>query len=323
MAQALESANVLKEMAIKEMAKNRDPSLLKFQDENGDETELVLIDRRYSTTTYGDIDGKIICKLVYPDGTINALKKSATKEVEFQNKAAAHNLGPKIYNHGFSGDSIPFTGFYEYDDDNDGERKRIPFPFANPFYYITMEYYSKKNGWKGPVYVVSKEQLDSKLSNNDLFYNFIYKLIFEAEIANILDPIEHFYYHPVHGLRMIDYGRCIDCKTIIQKQSALNEMMKSLEINEKTKSPKKSPRSPMTHKSRSPRSPMTHKSRNRSPRSPMTHKSRSPRSPMTHKSRNRSQSRSLRSPMTHKSRNRSRSPKTSSKTHRVRRTPGK
>jgi hypothetical protein len=222
MAQALESAN-----AFKKMAKNRDPSLLIFRDE----TELYLIDRRFSTTTYGDISGNIICKLVYPDSTISKLLESVTKEVEFQNKAAKYNLGPKIYEHGFSEESIPFTGFYEYDDDKDGETKRMPFHFANPFYYITMEYYSKKNGWKGPVYV-SDAKLSIK-SNNDLFYDFIYKLIFYAEIANILDPIMHFYYHPVHGLRMIDYGRCIDCKTIGEKQSALNEMMKSLEIKEK------------------------------------------------------------------------------------------
>jgi len=283
MAQALESANT-----FKEMAKNRDPSLIILEDK----TELYLIDRRFSTTTYGDINGNIICKLVYPDSTIPKLLESVTKEVEFQNKAAKYNLGPKIYEHGLSEESIPFTGFYEYDDDNDGETKRMPFHFANPFYYITMEYYSKKNGWKGPVYV-SDAKL-SKISNNDLFYEFIHKLIFEAEIANILDPIMHFYYHPVHGLRMIDYGRCIDCKTIIQKQSALNEMMKSLEINEKVKSP---------------RSPMTHKSRSQS-RSPRTHKSRS-------------QSRSPKSSITYKSRNRSRSPKISSKTHRVRRKPGK
>ena len=282
MAQALESANVLKEMA-----KNRYPSLLKFQDENEDETELLFIARRYSTITYGSIDGKIICKLIYPDDTINTLIESATKEVEFQNKAAVHNLGPKIYNHGFSGDSIPFAGFYEYDDKY-AETQQIPFPFANPFYYIIMEYYSKKNGWKGPVYVVSEEQLDSKLSNNDLFYNFIYKLIFKAEIANILDPINHFYYHPVHGLRMIDYGRCIDCKTIGEKQSALNEMMKSLEIKDKENTAKISRMTRRNNRNRSYKRPNRNRNRskrpnnrdrNRSPTRPSNNRNRSPTRP--------------------------------------------
>jgi hypothetical protein len=251
MAQALESANT-----FKEMAKNRDPSLIIFEDE----TELYLIDRRFSTTTYGDISGNIICKLVYPDSTIPKLLESVTKEVEFQNKAAKYNLGPKIYAHGFSEESIPFTGFYEYDDDKDGETKRMPFHFANPFYYITMEYYSKKNGWKGPVYV-SDAKLSTK-SNNDLFYDFIYKLIFYAEIANILDPIMHFYYHPEHGLRMIDYGRCIDCKTIIQKQSALNEMMKALEIKEEGNTAKTSPMTRINNRNRSRKRP-NNRNRNR------------------------------------------------------------
>ena len=258
MAQALANA-------YKEMAKLRDPSLLILLDK----TELYLIDRRFSTVTYGDISGNIICKLVYPDDTIPTLIQSVTKEVEFQNKAAEHNLGPKIYEHGFSGESIPFTGIHEYDDDNDGERKQIPFHFVKPFYYIIMEYYSKKNGWKGPVYV-SDPKL-SKISNNDLFYQFIHKLIFEAHIANIIDPIMHFYYHPVHGLRMIDYGRCIDCKTIGEKQYALNEMMKSLEIKEK---PNSASKSHMTHNSRSRRSISRSRSPNVTRRSPnKTHKS--------------------------------------------------
>ena len=253
MAQALATAS-------EEMLQQRDPSLLILPDE----TELYLVDRRFSTTSYGDTSGNIICKLVYPDSTIPKFLESVKKEVELQNKAAKHNLGPKIYKHGFSQESIPFTGFYEYEDDNDGETKRIQFNFPNPFYYIIMEYYSNKNGWKGPVYV-SNEQLDSKLSNNELFYEFIYKLIFEADIANILDPIMHFYYHPDHGLRMIDYGQCIYCKTIGEKQHALNEMMKSLEIKEK---PNSASKSPMTHNSRSRRHrsitrSMTHNSRRR------------------------------------------------------------
>ena len=231
MAQALATAS-------EEMLQQRDPSLLILPDE----TELYLVDRRFSTTSYGDTrSGNKICKLVYPDSTIPKFLESVKKEVEFQNKAAKHNLGPKIYEHGFSQESIPFTGFYEYEDDNDGETKRIQFNFPNPFYYISMEYYSKKNGWKGPVYVLGN-QIDSKLSNNDLFYKFIHKLIFDAKIANIYDPIMHFYYHPVHGLRMIDYGRCIDCTTTDQQEAALNAMMTALEITKKPNSASKIPR---------------------------------------------------------------------------------
>ena len=65
MAQALATAS-------EEMLQQRDPSLLILSDE----TELYLIDRRFSTTTYGDISGNIICKLVYPDSTIPKLLES-------------------------------------------------------------------------------------------------------------------------------------------------------------------------------------------------------------------------------------------------------
>ena len=88
-----------------------------------------------------------------------------------------------------------------------------------------MEYYSKKNGWKGPVYV-SDNQLDKNLSNVDLFYNYLDKLIYTAGIANIFDPIMHFYYHPVHGLRMIDYGRCVYCSS--DEQDCMNKMARAL-----------------------------------------------------------------------------------------------
>ena len=291
MAQALATAS-------EEMLQQRDPSLLILPDE----TELYLVDRRFSTTSYGDTSGNIICKLVYPDSTIPKFLESVKKEVEFQNKAAKHNLGPKIYEHGFSQESIPFTGFYEYEDDNDGETKRIQFNFPNPFYYIIMEYYSKKNGWKGPVYVLGN-QIDSKLSNNDLFYKFIHKLIFDAKIANIYDPIMHFYYHPVHGLRMIDYGRCIDCTTTDQQEAALNAMMKALEITKKPNSASKIPRRRSISRSpnKSPKtSSMTRKSRSRSPKtSHMTRKSRSrsPKtSPMTRRSHHRSSNKSSKSP---------------------------
>jgi len=201
------------------MAAERDPTGILY---NG--LDLYLIDRRFSTTTYGNEN--IICKLLFVDNDIDTLIQSAENEVRFQQIAAENKLGPTIYEHGFyNGGNPPFTGYNEYENNENGETKQTPFTFTEPFYYIIMEYYSKKNGWKGPVYV-SDNQLDKKLSNVDLFYNYLDKLIYIAGIANIFDPIMHFYYHPVHGLRMIDYGRCVYCRS--DEQDCMNKMARAL-----------------------------------------------------------------------------------------------
>ena len=196
----------------------RDPNGILY---NG--LDLYLIDRRFSTTTYGNEN--IICKLLFVDNNIDTLRQSAENEVRFQQIAAENKLGPVIYAHGFYNGESPFTGYNEYENNANGETKQIPFTFTEPFYYIIMEYYSKKNGWKGPVYV-SDNQLDKNLSNVDLFYNYLDKLIYTAGIANIFDPIMHFYYHPVHGLRMIDYGRCVYCSS--DEQDCMNKMARAL-----------------------------------------------------------------------------------------------
>ena len=196
----------------------RDPNGILY---NG--LDLYLIDRRFSTTTYGNEN--IICKLLFVDNNIDTLRQSAENEVRFQQIAAENKLGPAIYAHGFYNGESPFTGYNEYENNANGETKQIPFTFTEPFYYIIMEYYSKKNGWKGPVYV-SDNQLDKNLSNVDLFYNYLHKLIYTAGIANIFDPIMHFYYHPVHGLRMIDYGRCVYCSS--DEQDCMNKMARAL-----------------------------------------------------------------------------------------------
>ena len=196
----------------------RDPNGILY---NG--LDLYLIDRRFSTTTYGNEN--IICKLLFVDNNIDTLRQSAENEVRFQQIAAENKLGPAIYAHGFYNGESPFTGYNEYENNANGETKQIPFTFTEPFYYIIMEYYSKKNGWKGPVYV-SDNQLDKNLSNVDLFYNYLDKLIYTAGIANIFDPIMHFYYHPVHGLRMIDYGRCVYCSS--DEQDCMNKMARAL-----------------------------------------------------------------------------------------------
>lgn len=205
------------------MAAERDPNGILY---NG--LDLYLIDRRFSTTAYGNEN--IICKLLFVDNNIDTLRQSAENEVRFQQIAAEHKLGPTIYAHGFyNSDAPPFTGYNEYENNANGETKQTPFTFTEPFYYIIMEYYSKKNGWNGPVYV-SDNQIDKKLSNVDLFYNYLDKLIYTAGIANIFDPIMHFYYHPVHGLRMIDYGRCVFCSTLDEQKECIKQMAISLEL---------------------------------------------------------------------------------------------
>jgi len=192
--------------------KPRDPDGLFYKGE-----KMYLIDRRFSTTAYGD--DRILIKLLFPYGPeqrdIDDLKVSGDHECELQRRAAEKNVGPQIYANGmyYGNGAIPFTGYIETDEDNDkGDSVLEEFAFTTPFYYIVMEYYSRETGWKGPVYV-SDPPIHPGIDNNDLFYTFIKKLVTKARVANVLDPIMHFYYHPRHGLRMIDYGRGIRCST--------------------------------------------------------------------------------------------------------------
>ena len=211
---------------------HRDPDGIWYRGE-----DLYLIDRRFSTTTYGD--NNIIVKLLFPYGPaeedIIQLKELSDKEVAFQTAAATHNLGPRIYASGLymPGTPIPFSGYTEPgEEDENGETVRIPYNFDKPFYYIIMEYYSRELGWRGPVYV-SDNPLNPYKSNNALFYDFVKKLVTEAHIANIFDPIMHFYYHPDKGLRMIDYGRCMECYTEKTKKDCIDKMCVALMIRNK------------------------------------------------------------------------------------------
>ena len=210
----------------------RDPDGIIYRGE-----DLYYIDKRFSTTTYGD--NNILIKLLFPYGPaeedIAKLKELSDQEVAFQNAAAKHNLGPRIYASGLymPGKPIPFSGYTETnEEDEKGDTIRIPFIFDKPFYYIIMEYYSRETGWNGPVYV-SDERLNPNKSNNDLFYEFVKKLVTKAHIANTFDPIMHFYYHPDKGLRMIDYGRCVECYTVKTKKECIDEMCVALTIQNK------------------------------------------------------------------------------------------
>ena len=178
------------------------------RDSGGIENPLKCIDIRFLTTLYGNSD--TIVKLIHASSNtataIQEFKESCEKEVKFQSDAATYDLGPKIYEHGlYTGqDSLPFDIHLSTFNSN-GDDITYNILYTPPFYYIVMEYYSKENGWRGPIYQDDTSIPDCK----NKFIDIICRLAIECNIVNVHDPIMHFYYNPDHGLRMIDYGRCI------------------------------------------------------------------------------------------------------------------
>ena len=265
----------------------RDPDVIIYNSET-----LYLIDRRFSTTTYGDQN--IIIKLLFPnDNTetgVHELNISAEQEVAFQRRAADNNLGPVIYANGLyiPGSRLPFVSYIETGElTNTGDNERIEYRYTQPFYYIIMEYYSQETGWKGPVFV-SDVSLKHGMDNNKLFYDFIKKLVINAHVANIFDPIMHFYYHQSHGLRMIDYGRCITCQSPEEQKKCIDDMCTLVQVRQ--------PPSPTTR--RSPSSTRRSPTIRRSPttrRRTSTRRHKPSRSPLR-QSQRRSQSRSPHKP---------------------------
>jgi hypothetical protein len=163
----------------------------------------------------------VIIKILFPitqhPDNIIKLQQSSENEVHLQLSAAKYKLGPKIYKHKLfmanSDTILPFTIC-----DKNGFPRLEPPQFS--FYYIIMENYSPLNGWSseiggssiGSLFKLQSRQfkiIPGGISNNELGYRFINKLVSKAHVVNIEDPIGHFYYHPDHGLRMIDYGSCI------------------------------------------------------------------------------------------------------------------
>jgi len=193
------------------------------RESGGIENPLACIDTRLSTTLYGNRD--IIVKLIHTSTNaapvLHEFKEKCEKEVNFQTIAAIHHLGPSIYESGiYTGyEKLPFdihlSTFTENGDDIDYNIRYTP-----PFYYIVMENYSTENGWRGPIYEGDASIPDCR----NIFINFICALVIECNIYNIHDPIMHFYYHPEHGLRMIDYGRCESIEKIEERFEIIKEM---------------------------------------------------------------------------------------------------
>ena len=111
----------------------RDPDVIIYNSET-----LYLIDRRFSTTTYGDQN--IIIKLLFPNGNtendIHDLNVTAEQEVVFQRKAADNNLGPIIYANGLyrPDSSLPFDSYTETGElTNTGDNERIEYRYTQPF----------------------------------------------------------------------------------------------------------------------------------------------------------------------------------------------
>jgi hypothetical protein len=117
-------------------------------------------------------------------------------EVDCQKKAAAHELGPAVYD---SGVKVPLQ-------DPQG-----PFEFLTPeshfcqfavVNFILMDYYDKNDGWKQlPAYSLDSHRVGIIKLLDDL--------VNRAEVINLMDPRSHFFYHPIHGYRMIDYGAAV------------------------------------------------------------------------------------------------------------------
>lgn len=125
-------------------------------------------------------------------------------ELLVQSRAAKHGLGPTIYE---SGKEIPIHS----------PESPLQFPINSPycqyhkFNYLLMDYYdvSPEGGW---------EQLKAyQLANNKhspYICNLIIRLIKIAHISIPTDAASHFFYHPIHGYRMIDYGGSYPIETI-------------------------------------------------------------------------------------------------------------
>ena len=110
--------------------------------------------------------------------------RKCQKEINYQIKAASHELAPSVYHHGFV------------------SKEKSVF-FGLPYYYVIMDYLSELAGWK---------QIFAD-DNPPLFCEYINKLVDNAGLININDPNAHFFYNKKKKhLMMIDYGNCIECK---------------------------------------------------------------------------------------------------------------
>jgi len=116
--------------------------------------------------------------------------KECEKEIENQQRASENGLAPHIY--------INQSGFVP---------KENSFYSKNetPYFYIIMEYLSKKKGWER-TFIGDKP--------DSIFCNYIEKFVSKTGLINIKDPQAHFYYNDKKdkdNLYMIDYGNCEEC----------------------------------------------------------------------------------------------------------------
>ena len=116
--------------------------------------------------------------------------KECEKEIEYQKSAAKNGLAPHIY--------INQSGFVP-------KEKSFYSKDESPYFYIIMEYLSKKKRWE---HTFIGDKPDS------IFCNYIERFVSKTGLINIKDPQAHFYYNDKKdkdNLYMIDYGNCEEC----------------------------------------------------------------------------------------------------------------
>ena len=176
--------------------------------------------------------------------------KNCEKEINFQERAAAHGLAPKIFYKGFVDE--PFF------------IKTIPY-----YYYVVMEY-------------LSPDEWVNLYSGDDdkLLCKFISDLVDKAGLINDFDPLVHIYKNKKNRVVMIDYGRCIDCNqdtckkqmadalhdTLYKSCSTYRSFNNSIRRTYRSRSKGRSKPRSTRSKPRSTRSKSRNKSRSLSPR---------------------------------------------------------